>query len=336
MGLGDTAHLKIMGDIDPSDISQGRVGNCWLLSGISALAEFDGAVKHLFRKTKHLHDMPRDTANQYTVTLWDLNTWKEVDLVVDERLCRTPTAEQGQVLSTQQLLSSQISNDGELWVCYLEKALAAHCGGWDKLVGGTCTHAWSLLTGCKEQYTIRRNRNTGKYGCFGKYDPFQKKWSKQGNSPHDCDVTVWNVAWPNVGGGGGVNVELDEEELFMRLCAWDDENYIVGASTDCASGKKAHVGLVDNHAYTVLESINDVAGTDVDLIKVRNPWGKGEIEHGLFDDDGPGWDQYPQIKRALNPVAADDGIFWVTKQEFFKFFGTIFLSASNMTEFVED
>ena len=328
MGLGDTAHLKVIGDVDPSDISQGSVGNCWLLSGISALAEFDGAVKRLFRKTKQLPQMPKDPrGNLYTISLWDLSTWKEVDVVVDERLC---------VSRDGQLLGSKLSTDGELWVCYLEKALAAHCGGWDKLVGGQCTHAWALLTGCKEQYTIRRNEKTGKFACYARYNPYSHKWAKHSNSPHDCDARTWRVAWPRVGGGGSETLELDEEEVFMRLCAWDDENYIVGASTDGVSDKHSREGMVDNHAYSVLESINDVAGTDIDLIKVRNPWGRGEIENGLFDDDGPGWDQYPQIKRALNPVVADDGIFWVTKQEFFKFYGTIYLSASNMTEFLED
>ena len=54
------------------------------------------------------------------------------------------------------LLGCEVSKDGELWACYLEKALAAHCGGWDKINGGQCTHAWALLTGCREQYTIRK------------------------------------------------------------------------------------------------------------------------------------------------------------------------------------
>ena len=26
---------------------------------------------------------------------------------------------------------------------------------WDKIDGGQCTHAWALLTGCREQYTIQ-------------------------------------------------------------------------------------------------------------------------------------------------------------------------------------
>ena len=51
MGVGDRPDLKIIGDVDPPDIAQGSVGDCWLLSVISALAEFDGAIKRLFRKT---------------------------------------------------------------------------------------------------------------------------------------------------------------------------------------------------------------------------------------------------------------------------------------------
>lgn len=133
MGVGDAPNLKIIGDIDPSDIFQGSVGDCWLLSGISAVAEFDGAIKKLFRKTKNVMNMPTDEPNVYTITLWDLTTWKEVDIVIDERLCAHPDGE-------QQLLASKVSEDGELWAAYLEKAIAAHAGGWDKLVGGQCTH----------------------------------------------------------------------------------------------------------------------------------------------------------------------------------------------------
>lgn len=90
MGVGDSPSLKIIGDVDPSDIFQGSVGDCWLLSGISALAEFDGAVKKLFRKNKNLHQKPLDGPNTYIVTLWDLPTWREVDIVIDERLPAMP------------------------------------------------------------------------------------------------------------------------------------------------------------------------------------------------------------------------------------------------------
>ena len=58
--MGDVPSLKFVGDVDPSDISQGGVGDCWLLSGISSLAEFDGAIARLFRKTEGLERMPQD------------------------------------------------------------------------------------------------------------------------------------------------------------------------------------------------------------------------------------------------------------------------------------
>ena len=61
------------------------MGNCWLLSAISGLAEFDGALKKLFRKTKYLDKMPFDDGrvNFYTISLYDLDTWEEVDYVID-------------------------------------------------------------------------------------------------------------------------------------------------------------------------------------------------------------------------------------------------------------
>eukprot|EP00977_Amphora_coffeiformis_P007216 scaffold1569_cov171-Amphora_coffeaeformis.AAC.2 len=311
MGVCDDPHLKII--------------------GISALAEFDGAIKKLFRKTKKLDQRPFDEPNMYTVTLWDLATWKEVDYKIDERLCAAPPGS-GQL----QLLASKPSEDSELWVCYLEKALAIHCGGWDKITGGQCTHAWSLLTGCKEQYTIRINPETGKYACYAKFNPNIGKWAPHANSPHDCEKTMWRCPWPRVGGGGDLDKEFTADELFKKMCAWDEENYIVGAGTGGTSDKNKTDGMVDNHAYSVISTHRNVAGTKICLFKVRNPWGSGEIEDGEFDDDGPGWDKYPQVKKEINPVAADDGIFYLTKDEFFKYYSTIYLSASNMTDFLED
>eukprot|EP00980_Cylindrotheca_fusiformis_P021194 scaffold8150_cov118-Cylindrotheca_fusiformis.AAC.3 len=137
MGLGDSPDpLKLIKEIDPGDIFQGRVGNCWLLSGISALAQYDAAIKRLFRKTKNLDKLPMDEPHFMTITLWDLKTWKEVDVVIDERLCSDPFSKKEGL----QLLGTRPSMDGELWVPYLEKALVAHCGGWDKIESGQCTH----------------------------------------------------------------------------------------------------------------------------------------------------------------------------------------------------
>ena len=328
MGVCDVPGLKIIGDVDPGDVNQGAVGDCWMLSAISALAEFDGAVTRLFVKTPGIEEMPRDGPNTYTITLYDLATWEPVDVVVDERLASKADG--------SGLLGCSPSDDGELWPCYLEKAMAVHCGGGGKIDGGQCTHAWAMLTGCKEQYTINADASSGAYKCFGKYNPNDDKWETLTNSPHDGFRGNWPMKWPEAGGGGGMDLGLSKDELFARMCAWDEMNYIIGAGTKSGSDSDKTDGIVDGHAYTVISCVSKVAGTDFDLAKMRNPWGKGEFESGMWDDDGPGWTDHPEVKDALKPEVKDDGIFWVSKEEFFEYFTTIYLSASDMTAFKED
>lgn len=71
---------------------------------------------------------------------------------------------------------------------------------------------------------------------------------------------------------------------FCTFCSAHSERVCpflaVGAGTSGTSDKVSTNGLVDNHAYTVIESRNNVCGTGIDLLKVRNPWGSGEIEDG--------------------------------------------------------
>jgi len=331
MAIGDAPNLCVIDDVDPTDVYQGTVGDCWLLGAISSLAEFDGAVTHLFRKTKLLDKRPLPGPNMYTITLTDLETWKPVSYQIDERL---PVKGDG----SGKLLACRVSGFGELWPALLEKAMAIHCGGWDAIHGGCCTHAWSILTGCKDQYTIERNPKTGKWFALKKYNPHKKKWEKHYNNPkEDPGHNLWKVDWPEVGGGG--SGEITEDDLFRRICKWDEVNFIMSAATTGSGGVSSigqDSGLVDDHAYSLVEAYDNIAGTGIGLLNVRNPWGTGEIEDGEFDDDGPGWEQYPEIKEALNPVFQDDGAFWVTKEEFFRFYQTIYLSASNMTQFLED
>ena len=92
---------------------------------------------------------------------------------------------------------------------------------------------------------------------------------------------MWQVEWPAVGGGGDSNLELAPDELFRRVVLWDEHNYLVGAATDGLSDKQTTDGLVDNHAYSVIDSRQDICGTGVDLLLIRNPWGEGgELENG--------------------------------------------------------
>jgi len=323
-GVGDVPGLKIIGDADPGDIDQGQVGDCWFLSAVSSLAEFDGAIHKLFRKT-NFQNMPSNDWNLYTITLYDLGAWKEVDIVIDERLCTDHSGT---------LLGAKPSADGELWVCYLEKAFAVLCGGWDKIKGGNSDHAWRILTGCAHVYTILREQDG--WGCYrsGTKDAKTGKWDPLQNSPKDCSSTLSPIDWPQVGGGGSMRERLEDNDLFERLFHWDEHNFMLAAGTKSGSDQHTTDGIVDGHAYAMLKVVANVADSGINMVQMRNPWGHEEFKNGAWVDDGHGWDKHPEIKQQLKPAVADDGIFWMDQREFFAHFKTFYLCAMDMTEFI--
>jgi predicted nucleic acid-binding Zn-ribbon protein len=347
MGVLDQPNMKLIGDIDPSDVKQGIVADCWLLSGVSTLAEYDGAIRRLFRKTKDFDLMPfSDKPNLYTVTLWDVKNWKEVDIVIDERLCSKPDAWNRN--GENKLLGAKPSADSELWVPYLEKAAAIHCGGWDNIsYGANCNHAWAILAGVKEQCIILRkgDENTN-WACYAPYDPQAKKWAKTDSDPKKQNTNIWWVPWPEPGVSRFEDFEdftdmneNTDKELFQRMCAWDDDNFLMACSSKGVSDNNKTDGIIDSHAYGIMDCRDDVADTGLDMIQLRNPWGTagGELKTGLFvGDKGKGWKKYPQLKRELKPVENDtlSGVFWLTREEFFEYFDKIYMSARDMSEFM--
>ena len=333
MGVLDRPGIKIIKNVDPGDIHQGSVGDCWLLSAISALAEFDGAIFELFKKTPDMHQMPRAGPNRYHVTLYDLKTWQPVDVVVDERLASNPG-------NPGSLFGAKPSDDGELWACYLEKAFVAHCGGWDHIEGGVPPHAWAMLTGCKDQYTIemeKSGKDKGKWNCWGNYNKHRDFYNDLTNSSKDKQPPMWQQDWPEVGGGG--EGAITGEELFHKLVAWDAADFIIGCASEGDNDRVKHDGIVDGHAYTVLQAFSNVAGSGVDLVQVRNPWGTGEFAKGMWTDVNglaSGWQKYPKVKALLQPKVAEDGLFWMSKEEFYKYFKTVYLCAKSMRDFKVD
>jgi len=307
---------------DPCDVMRGSVGDCWLLSAISAIAEYDRTIAWLFRKTPGLRSMPRERPNTYIVTLKDVETWEDVDIAVDERLCTTSNGDQ--------LFGCSPSVDGELGACYLEKAAAAHCGGWDKIDGGICAAAWRMLLGVRDQYLFERD-DEGMWEALRDFDPEKQRWAEFSNSGDISDW--WRSVWPEVGGGGRLGEKVSQDDMFRRMALWEDADFLMACGTEAGSDKSKNDGIYYGHAYTILRVEEDVAGSGINMLQVRNPHGKGELETGTWDDDGPGWGRYPEVKVALRPVQVDDGIFWMQQHEFFQHFRTVQLSAACMNNF---
>ena len=64
MGCADVPGLTVVGHANPADIigQHGTIGDRWLLSALSAIAEFEGAIAALFAHTLDVYDM-RDARN---------------------------------------------------------------------------------------------------------------------------------------------------------------------------------------------------------------------------------------------------------------------------------
>ena len=78
-GIPDGAKARLFsGEIEPNDIGQGQLGDCWLLTAIVCLAEFPGAIQSVFETHEY------NTRGRYCVKLFDgyEQEWKEV--VIDD------------------------------------------------------------------------------------------------------------------------------------------------------------------------------------------------------------------------------------------------------------
>ena len=108
----------VSGKIEPGDILQGSIGDCYFLSAISALAENDFRIKNLFPS---LEISPHGI---YMVRILYHGILREV--VVDDYIPVTPQ---------NTPLFAKPAGGREIWVMILEKAWAKLHGSYGAIVG---------------------------------------------------------------------------------------------------------------------------------------------------------------------------------------------------------
>ncbi|OCT77519.1 calpain-13 [Xenopus laevis] len=126
---------------------------------------------------------------------------------------------------------------------------------------------------------------------------------------------------------GGVQVEFDlmkpPQDLRDIVIEAAKTGSLLGCTTpgNKQSGNpELQNGLVQGHSYTVTDAkqVEYKNGTE-DLIRVWNPWGKGEW-NGRWSDNAPQWDRVrSDIRHKLN-VQKNDGEFWMSCQDFLQNF----------------
>ena len=70
--------------------------------------------------------------------------------------------------------------------------------------------------------------------------------------------------------GGSREELMSKDQLFQRMCLWEDAEFIMAAGTRAGSDTQEHDGVVDGHAYTIMDCVTNVAGSGFDLIRVSS------------------------------------------------------------------
>lgn len=230
--------------------------------------------------------------------------------------------------------------DGRLTLeCSSQKAVAKLLGGYDCLNGNTPLLAFKILAGCRqEQLVLVRWDDTIASASSGSVA--RSKTDSEADKGWICeslhvrgrrDTTYKPMAWP-LCSDEGVRSPRDFNQVFLMLAQLVDMDCLMTCDDDSKDGVDARAiglycknnGLMASHAYCILGIYPDVAGSGVDLIKLRDPLNfvYGEPEFPWSSGDAT-WDKFPQIKAAIFRQGdrdalkfSEQGIFFMSKSDF--------------------
>ena len=113
---------------------------------------------------------------------------------------------------------------------------------------------------------------------------------------------------------------ISDRELFQKILESSNQKTLMGCSSMNGSNSKSIDGIVQGHAYTIAEAKSN---GNIDLIRVRNPWGRSEWT-GPWSDNSNLWT--PELREEFNCVSKDDGIFWIDQPNYMTHFSNTTIS----------
>jgi hypothetical protein len=131
---------------------------------------------------------------------------------------------------------------------------------------------------------------------------------------------------------GGVNFDTQLNKVLNKDKLWNElqnaeKEFLFSTATSGANGndRDQSDGIPLGHAYSILRAVEETSekGEKVRLLLIRNPWGsridasRGEWI-GAWSDGSKEWSPYWLNK--LNYQFGDDGLFWISYEDFFRKF----------------
>ena len=276
------SHVRMFRKIDPEDIDQGALGDCWFLCAVAALAEFPERVEKLFNHPVSADAQRREIAmGAMRVTLNKHGWW--TNYITDSYL---PT------VGGKPCFAKNVEDPAEQWASILEKVYAKAHGSYASIIGGDALQALSDLTG----FPVNR---------------FDTEWDEALKSFEKSDELFADL----------VHYDNSNFLINLNTPGVDASAYMGGSKKDenPLKQKYADAGLGMGHAYSVL-SVKHFPDQGFKLLKIRNPWGNGTEWTGKWGDSDDSWERYPEIASACEHNAADDGCFWMEWEDVKEYF----------------
>lgn len=112
----------------------------------------------------------------------------------------------------------------------------------------------------------------------------------------------------------------DKSVLWKTLLEYTKESFLMGCAIENSAARSEQEnewGLLANHAYSIIDC-QEVQGHK--LLRVRNPWGKGEWK-GAWSDGSKEWT--PALKKHFQFEFGNDGTFFMRFEDFVRFYNRI-------------
>jgi len=182
-------------------------------------------------------------------------------------------------------IGSYSRRDTDLWIPYLEKAYAKFHRTYTSIKGGLACFAMVDLTGGIAIHNELKGLT----------------WNFLKNAKDGRFKTLNDLFFLLMD---------DNKKSDQKL----NENYIMTSALIGESESKNEYGLLQNHEYTVVEFelVVNRSGDEIQLVRLRNPWGFGDWNGKWAYDDDTSWSSLEKTKvKLLKGRMHHNGSFWM-------------------------
>jgi len=122
-----------------------------------------------------------------------------------------------------------------------------------------------------------------------------------------------------------IDLKSPPENLLQMMFRGMERGSMFGCSIEADASQfeaRTREGLIKGHAYSITGMRRVETGRGkIPLLRIRNPWGNEQEWNGAWSDDSREWDSVSdEVKKSLGLVRAHDGEFWMTFDDYMRYF----------------